>query len=192
MQDESNSDFGPNGGAVSTILNQAAAMSLDDIAALATSINSISGYLGRDEAWQQAQHAAESVAQAQSRMTFVASAKDAARNCVMTAVQKGAGAKGRDADRIAESWDLYREAVASSDARRKRKAVRKLQRALIRTIGLNYAKHVSAARKVVSSGVQAVVVWDLANEQSEFTPPQRSLLMTPWASVFPVPEELSQ
>ena len=110
----------------------------------------------------------------------------------MTAVQKSASAKDRDADRIANDWDLYREAVASGDAGQKRKAVRKLQRGLIRTIGFNDAKHVSAARRAVSSGVIAVVVWDLANEQTEFTPSQRSLLMTPWASVFPVPEELYQ
>jgi hypothetical protein len=43
MQEKDDSEFGPNGRAVSTVLHQAAAISLDDMAALAASINAMSG-----------------------------------------------------------------------------------------------------------------------------------------------------
>jgi hypothetical protein len=186
------SAFGPNSEAVSKILDQAEAISLSELAILATSVNSVAGSLGRDRTWQQAQDAAQGVAQADSRTTSVTSARDAAGDCMMRGVQRCAAAKGRNADRIAESWKRYRQAVVGGDAGLKRRAVRKLQRTLIRTIGFNYAKHVASARRAVSNAARAVVVWDLARDQSEFTPAQRSLLVAPWVSAFPLPQELSE
>jgi hypothetical protein len=125
-------------------------------------------------------------------MTAITSASDAAGDCVIRAIQERVGANDGSADSVAYSWQLFRLAVADGNARQKRRAVRWLQRALIRTIGLNYAKHVSAARRAVSSAIRGVVVWDLAENHGEFTPPQRALLMAPWVSVLPQPEELSE
>jgi hypothetical protein len=174
------------------ILERAEAMSLDDLAALARSVNSIGGNLGRHKTWRQAREAAQSVAEAESRTTFVTSARNAAADSVMGAVQRCAAVNGRNADGIADSWGLYRQAVAGGDSGLKRRAVRRLQRTLIRTIGFNCVKHVTPARRAVSNAVRAVVVWDLAKGPGDFTPAQRSLLVTPWVSTSPLPPELSQ
>jgi hypothetical protein len=191
MHDEDLSKFGPNGRSVSAILNQAAAMSLDEMAALAASNDSMTGYFGRRKAWLEAQNAAQGVARSNSRLAIAASASDRAMDCVISATQRLAAANGKDADRIADSWRRYRSAVADGGVRRRRRAFSKFQRVLRRTIGLKFARQVPVASGAVSSAVQVAVIWDLANDRSPFTREQRDLLMTPWMSVFPLPQELS-
>jgi hypothetical protein len=191
MQYEDLSKFGPNGRSVSTILNQAAAMSPDEMVALAASNDSMTGNFGRRKAWLEAQNAAQGAARTHSRQAMAASASDGAMDCVIRATQRLAAANGKDGDRIADSWRRYRSAVADGGARRRRRAFNKLQRVLMRTIGLKYSRRVPVASGAVSSAVEVAVIWDLASDLSPFTREQRDLLMTPWTSVFPLPQELS-
>jgi hypothetical protein len=192
MDDEKTSNFGPNGRSVSHILDQATTMSLDELAALAASNDSMTGYFGRKKAWLEAQHAAQDVTRTHSRQAVATSASDAAMDCVIGATQRIAASNGKDAKRIADRWLIYRSAVADGGVRRRRMAMSKWQRALIRTIGLKHARRVPAASGAVSSAVRVTVIWDLANDGSPFTREHRDLLMTPWVSVFPLPRELSE
>jgi hypothetical protein len=113
-------------------------------------------------------------------------------DCVITAVQRVATADGKSSERIADNWRVYRLAVADGSARRRQRAFRKLQRVLIRTVDLKYAKRVPVASGAVSIAVRVAVIWDLVNDRGLFTPLQRDLLMAPWVSVFPLPQELSE
>jgi hypothetical protein len=192
MHEEDRSNFGPNGRSVVSILNQAATMSLQEIAALAASDDSMTGYFGRKKAWLVAQHAAQNVTLMHSRLAATTSASDAAMDCVIGATQRIAASNGKDVDRIAKRWLLYRSAVVDGGVWRRNRAMSKLQRVLIRMIGLKYARRVPVASGAVASAVRVAVIWDLANDGSPFTRGHRDLLMTPWSAVFPLPQELSE
>ena len=90
-------------------------------------------------------------------------------DCVIGATQRIAASNGKDVDRIAKRWLLYRSAVVDGGVWRRNGAMSKLQRVLIRMIGLKYARRVPVASGAVASAVRVAVIWDLANDGSPFT-----------------------
>lgn len=62
-----------------------------DIAALAVSSGSLTGYLGRKKDWVEAQNAAQSAAQAHARAAAATSASDAAMDSVISAALTSGG-----------------------------------------------------------------------------------------------------
>lgn len=185
------SKYGPNGQAVAAILSRAATMTLAEMATVAASSGSVTGYLGRNRDWVSAQSAARGVAEAHSRTTAAEAAVDAAMDCVIAAIQRVVAADGKDSDVIADAWRKYRAALADDSPKRRHSALRKLQTALRHTVGLKSAKTVPIASGAASTAALVVGLWDLVGDEGSFSRTQRDLLLTPWTSAFSLPEELA-
>ena len=183
--------YGPNGRAVAVILDQAAEMSLDQIAATAKSSESTTGYLGLRRSWRSASRALQEAAARHSRTTALSTAKDDAMNRVIEAVRRIVLSNQKSDEQIAECWQDYLGTIAKADPRPRRRAYRKLQRALSEGIGSASARSVPLASGAASTATQVAVVWDLANERSAFGLTDRDLLMSPWLTAFPLPPDLA-
>jgi NADH:ubiquinone oxidoreductase subunit len=183
--------YGPNGPAVVAVMNQAAEMTPDQMAATAKTSGGAIGYLGIRKSLVNAQKAMQDVAETHSRTRALVAAKDAGMDSVMRAVKVNVASNGKSDAGIAEGWQDFLAAIADANPRRRQRAYRKLQKPLRDTIGSKVAKAVPVASGAASMAVQVAVVWDLASERGRFTPTDRDLLMSPWLTVYPLPPDLS-
>jgi len=183
--------YGPNGPAVVAIMNQAAGMTPDQMAATAKTSGAATGYLGIRKSWVNARKAMQDVAETHSRTRALIAAKDAGMDSVMRAVQIIVASNGKSGAGIAEGWQDFLAAIADANPRRRQRAYRKLQKALRDTVGSKVAKTVPVASGAASTAAQVAVVWDLASERGRFTPNDRDLHMSPWLTVYPLPPDLS-
>jgi hypothetical protein len=183
--------YGPNGRAVGLILDQAAEMTLDQMAATAKAMNSTTGYLAWKRSWRKAGRAVQSATKAHSRTSAAVRAKDDAMDSVIRAARRIAVSNQKSDAQIAACWQEYRTAITDAKPRLRQKAYRKLMRALADAIGSTPAKSLPLASGAASTAAQVAVVWDLASQRAALTPGDRDILMAPWLSAFPLPPDLA-
>jgi hypothetical protein len=191
MEQDSFHIYGPNGHAVAVILSQAAEMTLSQIAAIAKTSDSTTGYFGRNARWRNAGRAAQGAAETNSRTGFLSAAKDAAMDSVIKAVERIVVSENKSAAGISDCWRDYLAAISIKNPRARARAYRNLQKALIHSIGFKAAKAVPVASGAASSAAQVAVAWDLASERGGFTRADRDLLMAPWLTAFSLPPDLA-
>jgi hypothetical protein len=111
---------------------------------------------------------------------------------VIKAVERIVVSENKSAAGILDCWRDYHAAISIENprTRTRTRAYRKLQKALIHSIGFKTAKTAPAASGAASSAAQAAAVWDLGGERGGFTRADRDLLMAPWLTMFPLPPDL--
>jgi len=166
---------------VRELLHRASCLTLAELIALGTATDQAMGWgkLRRD--WVAAERSACNAAAAAGRTAVVQElADDGATDAVFVAVSRYAQSRGRDPQPMIATLDTWRRAANSGHRWRRRRAFRRLQRALAHAVGCGAARRVAPAIAGTAAAVTALATRDLANVNGPYTREAYECLIGPW------------
>ena len=169
--------------AVQWILEQARTLTNPELHTPRREVQSVVGFFGLKRSGREASEAAAKAAEHAGRTGRLSALVDQTFIVVLETAADSATGNGRDVeDARRQAAEFSRSATVdhSTGARRR----------LERSIGRQEVLVVALAADGVNSAAKAALLWDLAEEDGEFTPSHRSLLMRPWLTVRSLPPSL--
>jgi hypothetical protein len=117
--------------------------------------------------------------------------QSAALVAVISSALVVAEARGKDPAAAREAFESWRRELESRNPKRTHRAFARMQRTLMRATGLRVHRRMKAAVFGTAAAVTALVTWDLADRNGDYTPDRRALLAKPWRDVLGLPSGLS-
>jgi DNA-binding SARP family transcriptional activator len=167
------------------ILDRASCLTVAELSALGIATDHAMGWgmLRRD--WVAASRSACNAAAAAGRAAIVEElADDAATDAVFVAVSRYAQSRGRDPQPMRAALDAWRRAANSGHRRRRRRAFRRLQRALSHAVGWRAARRVGSAVAGTAAAITALATQDLATVNGPYTREAYERLIGPWRTTI--------
>lgn len=173
------------GDAVVALLNQSATLSREELIRLSKAADGVTGYLAQNRQCRQACRAVEEIMSASGLLELNRQVQDDALEATISAALRAVG-KDPLESRVQQALSACRGHVGRAP-QFGRSPTKRLRSIVRKEVGWALDRRIGPASLAAGMAAQALMTWDLADNQGTYTPQHRATLVSVWMSVTSLP-----